>query len=168
MSERATRAGDAELLERVALGDRGAFEEIYRCYARAAYGLASRRVRDPDRAVEAVQEVFISVRRSAGDYRRGRETAARWLFGLAWNVVAAHAEAEVDRAAAAERAAWDAWRVHRALEELPEHDRDTLVATYWSEPTTRRPERLPARLDTDRTRSALLALTALLEREDLA
>ena len=104
MSERATRAGDAELLERVALGYRGAFEEIYRRYARAAYGLASRRVPDPHRAIAAVQDVFASVRRSAGCYGRERETASRWLFGVAWNAVATHAEAEVERDAAAELA----------------------------------------------------------------
>ena len=52
------RVSDGELLERVAGGDAGAFEVLYRRYARAMFGLALRRLGDRSRAEEAVQETF--------------------------------------------------------------------------------------------------------------
>src|SRR5258708_4275364 len=50
------QAPDEELLTRVATGDRGAFELLYRRYARPVLGLALRRLGDRGRAEDAVQE----------------------------------------------------------------------------------------------------------------
>jgi hypothetical protein len=58
------RVSDGELLERVAGGDAGAFEVLYRRYARAVFGLALRRLGDRSRAEEAVQETFAAIWRS--------------------------------------------------------------------------------------------------------
>ena len=72
---------DGELIQRAATGDRSAFEDLYRRYARPVFGLALRRLGDRGRAEDAVQETFASVWRSAGSYKpeRGRE-----VIGLAY------------------------------------------------------------------------------------
>ena len=48
-------SSDEQLLLRVAGHYRGAFEELYRRYARTMLGLALRRLRDRGRAEDAVQ-----------------------------------------------------------------------------------------------------------------
>src|SRR5256885_14456057 len=65
-------ASDADLLLLVAQRDRQAFELLYHRYVRSMFGLALRRLRDRQRAEDAVQETFAAVWRSAGSYRRGR------------------------------------------------------------------------------------------------
>src|SRR2546429_9274771 len=51
-------ASDAELLVLVAERDRQAFELLYHRYVRSMFGLALRRLRDRQRAEDAVQETF--------------------------------------------------------------------------------------------------------------
>jgi RNA polymerase sigma-70 factor (ECF subfamily) len=52
---------DAELVRRVSDRDPGAFEDLYRRYAPAAYGLARRVLRLPDLAQEVVHEAFAAL-----------------------------------------------------------------------------------------------------------
>ena len=70
---------DGQLITRVAEGDRPAFEELYRRYARAVLGLALRRLGDRGRAEDAAQEAFVAIWRSARTYdpraRPGRAVA---------------------------------------------------------------------------------------------
>jgi RNA polymerase sigma-70 factor, ECF subfamily len=135
---------DGELLEQVAAGDRSAFETLYRRYARAMLGLALRRLGDRGRAEEAVQETFAAIWRSAGSYRPERGAGAPWLYAVARHAIVdrfrARSEppAEVPETASEEpgpaeraEASYDAWRVHRALEELPETERTVLELAYW-------------------------------------
>src|SRR5438094_6167751 len=49
---------DGDLLDRIAARDAGAFEVLYRRYARSVYGLALRMLGDRGRAEDAVQETF--------------------------------------------------------------------------------------------------------------
>src|SRR3954453_22955043 len=120
---------DSDLLVRVADRDRFAFEAIYGRYVRSVYGLALRRLRDRQRAEDAVQETFTAVWRSAASYRPERGPAAPWLYGVPRNAIGARLRARTDPAAEApdlsstepgpsDRAesAFVAWRVHRALE----------------------------------------------------
>lgn len=136
---------DSELIQRAATGDRGAFEDLYRRYARPVFGLALRRLGDRGRAEDAVQETFASIWRSAGSYRPERGPGAPWLYAVARNAIVdrARARTEVpseipDEASAdtgpSERAeqGWVSWRVHRALEELPEREREVIALAYWS------------------------------------
>jgi RNA polymerase sigma-70 factor (ECF subfamily) len=136
---------DAELIERTARGDRGAFEALYRRYARTVLGLALRRLGDRGRAEDAVQETFASVWRSARSYSPERGPGAPWLFAVARNAIVDRSRARVDTPAESpdepsyergpdERAEqeWLAWRVHRALEELPVHEREVIALAYWS------------------------------------
>jgi RNA polymerase sigma-70 factor, ECF subfamily len=136
---------DEDLLARVAGGDRDAFGDLYRRYARAVLGLALRRLGDRGRAEDAVQEAFASIWRSARSYRRERGPVAPWLYTVARNAIADRGRARVeppveptdtpsDSLGPPDRAeqAWVAWRVHRALEELPETERSVLELAYWS------------------------------------
>jgi RNA polymerase sigma-70 factor (ECF subfamily) len=135
---------DEDLLGRVAKGDRDAFGDLYTRYARAVLGLALRRLGDRGRAEDATQEAFASIWRAARTYRRDRGPVAPWLYAVARNAIADRGRArveppaeQVDTASDApgppEHAeqSWLAWRVHRALETLPETERTVLELAYW-------------------------------------
>jgi RNA polymerase sigma-70 factor (ECF subfamily) len=66
-------ADDVELHRRLASGDRGAFDELYRRYARFAYGLAYRLTTNAALAQDVVQEAFLALWRApeAYDAHRG-------------------------------------------------------------------------------------------------
>src|SRR5438128_164500 len=136
---------DEDLLSRVAEGDRDAFGDLYKRYARAVLGLALRRLGDRGRAEDAVQEAFASIWRAARSYRRERGPVAPWLYAVARNAIADRGRARIeppaeptdtpsDSPGPPERAeqSWVSWRVHRALEELPETERSVLELAYWS------------------------------------
>ena len=136
---------DGELIRRTGDGDRNAFEVLYRRYSRPVFGLALRRLGDRGRAEDAVQETFASIWRSAASYRPDRGPGAPWLYAVARNAIVdrARARAEVPSEIPDEAATesgpsdrveqgWVAWRVHRALEELPEREREVLALAYWS------------------------------------
>ena len=172
---------DGDLLQRVGNGDRSAFEVLYRRYARAVLGLAMRRLGDRGRAEEAVQETFASVWRSAASYRPERGPGAPWLYAVARHAIVdrfrarAEAPAEVPEEAAdepgpAERAeaSFVAWRVHRALEELPETERTVIELAYWggmSQSEVADYLNVPLGTVKTRTRSGLHRLADLLEGE---
>jgi RNA polymerase sigma-70 factor, ECF subfamily len=177
------RARDRELLRGVARGDGRAFEQLYLRYARAVYALALRRLGDAGRAEDAVQETFASVWRSARSYRPERGEAAPWLYAIARNATVDRFRRRPDPVARLpdspaldegpdERAeaGWLAWRVHRALEELPPQEREVLELAYWSGLSQSEvAESLDIPLGTvkTRTRSALGRLAGLLEGEEL-
>jgi RNA polymerase sigma-70 factor (ECF subfamily) len=113
---------------------------------RSVFGLALRRLRDLYRAEDAVQETFAAVLRSARSYRPERGPAAPWLYAVARNAVVDRQRAryeppsEVPETASCELGPADRaessfvrWRVHRALEELPEKEREVVELAYWSE-----------------------------------
>src|SRR5438094_10022049 len=89
-------ASDADLLVRVADRDREAFELLYHRYVRSVFGLALRRLRDRQRAEDAVQETFAAIWRSAGSYRPERGPAAPWLWAIARNAIVDRFRTHVD------------------------------------------------------------------------
>jgi RNA polymerase sigma-70 factor (ECF subfamily) len=137
---------DGMLIERVAANQREAFEELYGRYARPVLGLALRRLGDRGRAEDSVQEVFAAVWRSASSYDRKRGPGGAWLYTIARNAivdaqrrrpvptVADPPEAVSTGATPDEEAeaSWTAWRVHRALETLPDHERTVIDLAYFS------------------------------------
>jgi RNA polymerase sigma-70 factor (ECF subfamily) len=182
MSVMAESVSDGELLRRVGDGDGGAFEALYRRYARPVFGLALRRLGDRGRAEEAVQETFASVWRSARTYRPERGPGAPWLYAVARNAIVDGARTRVDPVTGdsgdepsadtgpAERAeqSWTSWRVHRALEELPETERVVLELAYWrglSQSEIAERLRIPLGTVKTRTRSGLRRLAELLDGE---
>jgi RNA polymerase sigma-70 factor (ECF subfamily) len=172
---------DAELIQRTSAGDREAYEKLYRRYARSVFGLALRRLGDRGRAEDAVQETFASVWRSASTYRPERGPGAPWLYGVARNAIVDRSRVRSEPPAEApdeaslepspeDRAeqSWTRWRVHRALEQLPEREREVLALAYWSDLSQSEvAARLGIPLGTvkTRTRSALQRLSTILEEE---
>jgi RNA polymerase sigma-70 factor, ECF subfamily len=71
------------LISRVARGDGGAFESLYDELASAVFGLARRVVRDPARAEDVTQEVFLEVWRKASRYDRALGTPRTWVLTIA-------------------------------------------------------------------------------------
>ncbi|GAA1919370.1 ECF RNA polymerase sigma factor SigK [Nocardioides marmoribigeumensis] len=80
-----TGAGDdvSELLGRVARGDSEAFAGLYDALNGSVYGLARRVVRDPERAEDVAQEVFLEVWRKAPTYESSKGTAKTWILTIA-------------------------------------------------------------------------------------
>ena len=170
---------DGELLERIAGGDREAFDVLYRRFVRPVFALALRRLGDGGRAEDATQETFASVWRSASSYKPERGPGAPWLYAVARNAIVdrtrARSETPADPPDApspepgpvdeAERS-WVAWRVHRALQDLPEHERSLLELAYWgglSQSEIADFLNIPLGTVKTRTRSALGRLASALE-----
>ena len=135
---------DGDLIQRVGAGDAGAFEVLYRRFARPVFGLALRRLGDRMRAEDAVQETFAAIWRSARTYRADRGPGAPWLYAVARNAIVDRARHKSEPPGdVPERPSTDlgpderaeasfvSWRVHRALEELPRNERDVLELAYW-------------------------------------
>jgi len=173
---------DADLVVRVARGDRDAFETLYRRYVRSVYSLALRRLGDPQSAEDAAQEAFAAVWRSARTYRPERGAAAPWLYSIARNAAVDRLRSRMplatvpdspDEGPGPEHRAeheWLRWRVHRALEELPETEREVLALAYWGERSQSEIASelgIPLGTVKTRTRSGLSRLAGLLEEDDV-
>ena len=175
----AADTSDSELVTRVAARDREAFEALYHRYIRSIYGLALRRLRDRERAEDAVQETFAAIWRSAASYKPERGPAAPWLYAIARNAIVdrfrGHVEptGEVPELASGEPGPADraetsyvSWRVHRALEELPAREREVVELAYWSglsQSEVAEYLHIPLGTVKTRTRSALSKLADVLE-----
>jgi RNA polymerase sigma-70 factor, ECF subfamily len=141
----ATAETDGRLIERIGRGDRDAFEQLYRRFARPVLAMAVRQLGDNGRAEDAAQETFAAIWRSARSYRSERGTGSAWLYAVARHAIIDRArqkrepvvdipEEVSDLAGPADRAeeSWLTWRVHSALEELPERERVVIGLAYWS------------------------------------
>jgi RNA polymerase sigma-70 factor (ECF subfamily) len=141
----ATAETDGRLIERVGRGDRDAFDQLYRRFARPVLAMALRQLGDSGRAEDAAQDTFAAVWRSARSYRSERGSGSAWLYAVARHAIvdrarqrreqAAEIPEDVSRAAGPEEQAehsWLAWRVHSALEQLPERERVVIELAYWS------------------------------------
>jgi RNA polymerase sigma-70 factor (ECF subfamily) len=175
------RPTDEDLLERVGRRDHDAFEVLYHRYSRSMLGLALRRLGDRGRAEDALQETFTAIWRAAKTYRPERGPAAPWLFAVARNSISDRGRARreppaeapdeaSDEAGPDERAehSWLSWRVHSALETLPDHERRLIELAYWSGLSQSEIANLvgiPLGTVKTRTRSALARLADELEGE---
>jgi RNA polymerase sigma-70 factor (ECF subfamily) len=70
----------AELIRRMAEGDRDAFRQLYDRHAREVYPLILKIVGDPADAADVLQEVFWEAWQTAASYDSARGTAEAWLF----------------------------------------------------------------------------------------
>ena len=177
---------DEDLLELVALHrDGDAFEQLYQRYARAVYGVVRRMLGEHFRAEDVAQEAFTSVWRAAAGYRRERGPATGWLFAIARNAAADALRAKPtgdlgepidpvdtgplpdEAAQAAERA----FRVHVAVDSLPEREREVIELAYWeglSQSEVAARLSLPLGTVKTRTRSALARLGEQMSDERVA
>jgi len=175
------QTSDGQLIVRVAGGDRAAFAELHGRYARAVLGLALRRLGDRGRAEDATQDAFVAIWRSARTYDPTRGRGAPWLYAVARNAITDGLRRTPEPAAELEdgpgrepdpsdeaEASWEAWRVHRALETLPQHERPVIELAYWgglSQSEVAERLELPLGTVKTRTRSALRRLADALEEE---
>lgn len=74
-----------QLLSRVALGDRVAFERLYRATSAHLLGVAFRILNSRDRAEEVLQEAFMNVWHSAGGYNPAVAAPMTWLINIVRN-----------------------------------------------------------------------------------
>jgi RNA polymerase sigma-70 factor, ECF subfamily len=172
---------DGELIQLVGEGDRDAFEELYRRYTRPVLGLALRRLGDRGRAEDALQEAFAAIWRSASSYDPERGQGGAWLYTVARNAIVDGArkrpeppmdapEEPSSEGGPDERAeaSWLSWRVHSAIELLPDHERPVIELAYWgglSQSEVAAFLDVPLGTVKTRTRSALARLADLLEDE---
>jgi RNA polymerase sigma-70 factor (ECF subfamily) len=175
----AQECSDGELLQRIATGDREAFEVLYGRFARPVFSLALRRLGDRGRAEDATQETFASVWRSARSYKADRGPGAPWLYAVARNAIVDRTrqrneppmeipDRPSDTPGPADEAeqSWLSFRVHTAVQGLPEHERTLLELAYWgglSQSEIAEFLNIPLGTVKTRTRSALGRLADVLE-----
>ena len=95
----ATAESDSRLIERVGRGDREAFEQLYKRFARPVFAMALRQLGDNGRAEDAAQETFAAVWRSAKSYKAERGTASAWLYAVARHAIIDRARQKRENAA---------------------------------------------------------------------
>ena len=73
------------LLSRVALRDRGAFEQLYKRTCNHLLGVAVRVLHNTDRAEEVLQDAFMNVWHNAGSYNPSVAQPMTWLINIIRN-----------------------------------------------------------------------------------
>lgn len=76
---------EAQLLGRVALRDRKAFQELYRLTSPRLFAIALRMLNDRAQAEDLLQDVYLKVWHSAEDYDANRGGATAWLTSIVRN-----------------------------------------------------------------------------------
>ncbi len=93
----------AALLPRVALGDRAAFEQVYRAACAHLLGVAFRILNSRERAEEVLQEAFMNVWHSAGGFDASVAGPMTWLINIVRNkAIDALRSGKTERASTAE------------------------------------------------------------------
>jgi RNA polymerase sigma-70 factor (ECF subfamily) len=180
---------DLELHRAVVMGDRPAFEELYRRYAAAAYGLALRVTGQELLAQEAVSDSFLALWRAPEAFDPARGAFRTFFLSLVHHraVDTVRREERLRRRQfrmnpdrlqgedVAESVAHDAWLSHQrarilaALEGLPREQREVLELAYFHGYTqVRIAEELGVPLGTVKTRTlaAMRKLQRMLAERD--
>ncbi len=77
-------AEDVDLLRRYLSGDVAAFDELMAAHEDRVFGICLRMLRDRDKALDAVQETFLTVFRKADRYK-AEAAFSTWLYRVAVN-----------------------------------------------------------------------------------
>lgn len=80
---------DRELVARAQKGDRAAFRSLFDRYSRRAYSLAFGVVRNPDDALDVVQDAFIKAHRHLDKFE-GQASFYTWLYRIVMNLAIDH------------------------------------------------------------------------------
>jgi RNA polymerase sigma-70 factor (ECF subfamily) len=165
----------ADLIRRMAAGDRQALAPFYDRYAPLAFPLVLRIVRDRADAADVLQEVFWEAWQHAGRYDPQRGTPEAWILMRARSRAIDRVRsvrrrsgtfvAPLDEAIAATpdegrpdpaELASDRTRIQSALGQLPEAQREVIELAYWGGLTqTEIAEKLKQPLGTVKTRIRL-------------
>jgi RNA polymerase sigma-70 factor (ECF subfamily) len=173
---------DVELLHAIARGDEAALARLYDNYRVILFGLLVRILNSREEAEDILQDVFIQVWRRAKDFNENRGRPFTWLvtltrsraidrlrlLGARQRLVSGAAQEQTESVS---DALTDTIKVaqkeivRRALAELPEEQRHTLVLAYFEGLTQAEiASKLNAPLGTVKTRmrSGMIKLRALL------
>jgi RNA polymerase sigma factor (sigma-70 family) len=180
---------DAELHRRLLGGDRSAFDELYRRYSPAAFGLAFRVTGHHVMAQDVVHDSYMALWRAPEAYDPVRGSFRRFFLALVHHraVDAVRREERQRRLPermnpepavdedVAERVTDDAWLVDRrarvvaALRDLPPEQRQVLELAYfggWTQRAIAQELNIPLGTVKTRTLSALRKLHRMLEDEE--
>jgi RNA polymerase sigma-70 factor, ECF subfamily len=80
-----TPADLVELIAAVAKGDEAAFDRLYAATRAKLYGVVLRILRRTDLADEVMQDAYLRIWRSAGEFDPGRATPITWMVAIARN-----------------------------------------------------------------------------------
>lgn len=131
-----------DLNDRFAAGAPGAMRELYQAFSGSVFAVAYRVLGDRSLAEEAVQQTFLQAWRASDSYDRARDLGP-WLHTIARR--AAIDLYRRERRHRSERVSddsvttlppslestWAAWEVRRALDSLPDDERQVLHATHF-------------------------------------
>jgi RNA polymerase sigma-70 factor (ECF subfamily) len=138
-----------EVMQRVARGDTGAFEQLYRSVAGSVLGVVRRVLRDPAQSEEVVQEIFVEVWRTATRFDATRGSVTTWILTMAHRRAidrvrsaqastdredkVAHRDhvAPFDEVSEAVETRLEAEQVRRCLEGLTELQRQSVTLAYY-------------------------------------
>lgn len=158
---------DPEVLRRFAAGEDAAFTEVYRRFSGPMFAVALGTLGRRDLAADAVQQAFLQAWRAAASYAPEQEIAP-WLCTITrraaidvWRRERRHVLVETDDHVVDEvvpgpslEAAWEAWQVRQALDELPAAERDVVHLAYVEDLTQgETADRLGVPLGTVKSRS---------------
>jgi RNA polymerase sigma-70 factor, ECF subfamily len=175
----------ASALARIGAGDRAALQTVYRLTSAKLFGVCLRILGEPGEAEDALQEVFVTVWRKAGDFDPGRASPMTWLIAIARNraidrlratkrsrrmdpidAAAGVADAAALAGDALEKAQEQA-RLHHCLEDLDSHERTALRGAFFDGNTYEElAERMSVPLGTMKSwiRRAMIKLKACLQQ----
>lgn len=137
------------LVTAVAAGDQRAFGDLYDAVAARVHGLVRRVLVDEAQSEEVTQEVFLELWQSAPRFDASRGSALGWIFTLAHRravdrVRSAQSSRERDERVAKRDAATaydpvaeegdariESQRVHRAMRELSDSQREAITLAYY-------------------------------------
>lgn len=153
---RVSRETLTSALERVAVGDKAAFETLYAATSAKLYGIIIRILGRPDLADEILQEVYIRVWQRAGEFDPASGSPITWMVSIARN----RALDETKR------------KTMRSLEECPEvleiPGEDNPSLNHERNDELRRLLDCLDRLEPDRRQIVLLAYDYGMTREEIA
>jgi RNA polymerase sigma-70 factor (ECF subfamily) len=139
-------ASDAELVRRVACGDRQAFATLFDRRGAILFGIVLRILHDREEAEDVLQETFLQVWQRAATFDEARGRAVAWLMLIARSraldrvrgrdvrrraATELAAESETEAAPASSAANVDGPIVRRALEQISEAERSALLLAYF-------------------------------------
>jgi RNA polymerase sigma-70 factor (ECF subfamily) len=138
----------AGLLAASARGDQGAFARLYDLTAARVYGMVLRVVRGPAQAAEVTQDVYLQIWRESARFDPTAGAVLPWLLMIAHRravdrvraaqsstlredrYAAVHTDRPYDQVSEQVQAGLDAQRVHKALADLTEVQREAITLAY--------------------------------------
>ncbi len=111
----------SRLIQRVGLGDRPAFRELYRLTSAKLFGVCLRVLREKSEAEDALQEVYVKIWHNAGRFAVTGQSPVSWLAAVARN----HA---IDRIRARRPQAVDIGLVPEIADAAPDPEQASVAA----------------------------------------